>query len=217
MQLAVADVDEAGDIAAQIEQRVHLYRCLGRTKVRPREHRQAQIDGGRIERVDGIVQVDGKALRGIQAACPANEQLCQLVPNAPIAPLVGIGQRGAGYRFAQPHVIELARLCRQADFDVAQALAPRQLSEGQDPELLRAIERTHPAIAAIARDDATKARPWHEVHDLGEQRLADVHENPRAGDTRKHRRNRRSRSSRHQAKSGVTPCHERPFRRSRPR
>jgi len=39
VQLAVRDVDEARDVAAQIEQGVHLHRRLGSAKVRPRKQR----------------------------------------------------------------------------------------------------------------------------------------------------------------------------------
>src|SRR5664280_155380 len=39
VQLAVRDVNEARDVAAQIEQRVHLHRCLGGPKVRPWKQR----------------------------------------------------------------------------------------------------------------------------------------------------------------------------------
>src|SRR5208282_21428 len=48
VHLAVADMDEGRDVAAQVEQRVQLDRLLVRAKRRPREYRQAQIDGGRI-------------------------------------------------------------------------------------------------------------------------------------------------------------------------
>ena len=51
MQFAVGNMDEAGDVATQIEQRVHLHRRFGGAKLRPRKHRQAQIDGGRIQRI----------------------------------------------------------------------------------------------------------------------------------------------------------------------
>ena len=60
VHLAVADVDEGRDVAAQIEQRVQFDRRLGRAKWRPRKHRQAQIDGRRVERVDGLLQIDAE-------------------------------------------------------------------------------------------------------------------------------------------------------------
>lgn len=51
VQLAIADVDEAGNVAAQVEQRMQLDRRFGRTKRSPRKYRQAQVDGGRILRI----------------------------------------------------------------------------------------------------------------------------------------------------------------------
>jgi len=35
-------------------------------------------------------------------------------------------------------------------------------------------------VAAVAIDDATKARPRHDLHNLSKKRLADVHETPEA-------------------------------------
>jgi hypothetical protein len=57
---AIADTNERRDIASQVQQRVQLDRRLGRTERRPRKHRQAQIDGGRIESIDGIFQATPK-------------------------------------------------------------------------------------------------------------------------------------------------------------
>ena len=58
VELAVGYMDETRDISAQIQQRVHLHRCLGRAEMRPRKQRQAKIDGRRIERVDSIGEVE---------------------------------------------------------------------------------------------------------------------------------------------------------------
>src|SRR5690606_28395946 len=56
VQLAVAYMNKTRDIAAQIEQRVHLHGGFGRAKWRPRKHRQTQIDRGGIEGVNGVLQ-----------------------------------------------------------------------------------------------------------------------------------------------------------------
>jgi hypothetical protein len=58
MKLAVADLDETGDIAAQIEQRVHFDRGLGHSKRRSRKQRQAQVDGRGVQSVRRMVQID---------------------------------------------------------------------------------------------------------------------------------------------------------------
>jgi hypothetical protein len=54
VQLAVRDVNETRDIAAQIEQRMHLHGGLGGPEMRPGEPRQAQVDGRGIQRVDAV-------------------------------------------------------------------------------------------------------------------------------------------------------------------
>ena len=65
-QLAIRDMDKAGDVASQVEQRVHLHRRLGRAKQRPREERQTQIDGRRVQRVGRILQLDTKIVADIE-------------------------------------------------------------------------------------------------------------------------------------------------------
>ena len=60
MRLAIADVDERRNVAAQVEQGMQFHRRLGGTKARPREDGEAQIDGGGIERVGGLIQLPAK-------------------------------------------------------------------------------------------------------------------------------------------------------------
>ena len=178
VQLAIADVDEARDIAAQIEQRVQLDGRLGGAKWRPRKHRQAQIDGGGIECVNCVVQFDPKGLFGIQPTGDANETLRKVGIDAPVAHGIGIGQRVAGHVRANAQMVQLGALGAQTGFDVAQALAVSQLREGHGAELLRATQTAHSGIAAITRHDARKAGPRNELHNLCEQRLAHVHSSP---------------------------------------
>jgi hypothetical protein len=175
VQLAVRDMDEARDAAAQIEQGVHLYRRLGGAKVRPRKQREAQIDGGRIQSIDRVVQVQAQILVDIESSGLADQSLRQLRVDAPVAPLVGIGQRRSPYRFAKTHVVELRGLRRQAGLDVAQALSIGKLRKGHCSVLLRAGERSHPAIAIVACDDTREGTPRQKIHNLSEQRLADIH------------------------------------------
>ena len=56
--LAVADVNEAGNAATQIQQRVQLDGRLGGTKRRPIEQAQAQVDGARIQGIDIARDID---------------------------------------------------------------------------------------------------------------------------------------------------------------
>ena len=57
--------------------------------------------------IDGRVQVDSQVLVGVQAARFGDKHLGKLGIDAPVAPLVGIGQIVAGDRGANAHVEEL--------------------------------------------------------------------------------------------------------------
>jgi len=175
VQLAVRDMDEARDVAAQIQQGVHLHRRLGRAEVRPGENRQTQIDGRRVERVDGVGQVQTQAFAGVQLPGLGDQTFGEFGMNTPIAHLVGIGQRRAPHRFAETQVIEFRRLDRQAGFDIAQALPIGQLSKRHGSVLFAAGQRSHPMIAAVPRHNLHERRPRHKIHKLREQRLAGVH------------------------------------------
>ena len=53
VHFAVGDADKRWDIAVQVQQRVHLDGGLGR-EMRPREQRQAQVDGGGVQRIEAL-------------------------------------------------------------------------------------------------------------------------------------------------------------------
>ena len=68
VHLAITDVNEGGDVAAQIEQCMQLDGCLGRAEYRPRKYRQTQIDSRGVERLDGFLQIDAEGLLRILRA-----------------------------------------------------------------------------------------------------------------------------------------------------
>jgi hypothetical protein len=51
VHFAIGDVNECRNIAAQVQQRVHLDCCLATPESGPRKQCQAQIDGRRIQRI----------------------------------------------------------------------------------------------------------------------------------------------------------------------
>jgi hypothetical protein len=79
MQLAVRDVDEAWDIAAQIEQRVHLHGGFGGPEMGPIEHRHAQIDGRGIQRIDAVGQIHVQAIDVCLSDQPLGEPVSKLI------------------------------------------------------------------------------------------------------------------------------------------
>ncbi len=175
VQLAIRDVDETRDVAPQIQQGVHLHRRLGGAEMRPREDRQAQVDGRCVQGVDGVGKFQTQILAGVQLAGPGDQPLRHFRMDAPVAPFVGIGQGRASNRLAEAHVVKFRRMHRQAYLDIAQAFPVAQLGKGHGAVLLGAGQRPHPVIAAVPLDNPGKGRPRQEIHDLREHRLAGVH------------------------------------------
>jgi len=168
VHLAVGDVDEGGDRASKIEQRMQLHCRLGRAERRPREHRQAEIDRRGIERIHGIGQFHAEVFADVECAGLDDQPLGKLEVYAPVARLVGVGQCRACDRRPDAHVIELAGLSPQTHLDIAQALAVGQLREGHDAKLLGATKTARPIITAVTINDAMESLPGQEIHDLRE-------------------------------------------------
>src|ERR1035437_1959511 len=79
---------------------------------------------------------------------------------------------------------KLGGLRRQADFDIAHTFSVGQLRKGQNAKLIGAGHGLYVAISIVVIDDAMKRLPWQEIHELLEQRLAEVHEWLRVGCSR---------------------------------
>ena len=136
--------------------------------MRPWEHRQAQIDGRRIQRIDGVGKVHVQIVAGIEPSGLSNQPLGKLGVDPPVAGLVGVRQCGAANRPTETHVVELGRLRRETCLDVAQALSVGDLGKRHHLILCGARQRPHGAVAIIARDNPIKRAPRQKIHQLRE-------------------------------------------------
>src|SRR6266850_3955736 len=104
---------------------------------------------------------------------------------------------------ADTQVVELGALGAQTRFDVAQALAIRQLRKRHTAKLIRATEMTHAPIATVTLDDTPKALPRQMLHELREHQFADVHVRPLCSPKPQIRAN--CRSNRRHRKNALLP------------
>jgi len=105
--------------------------------------------------------------------------LCEISVDAPVAHGVGVGHRVASdARTAKTQMIQFGGLRSQTRFNVAQALAPCQLREGQTAKLIEAGEMLHLVLAAIAGRATAKHMPRQMIHHLREYVLPVVHGAP---------------------------------------
>src|SRR4051794_3347575 len=79
----------------------------------------------------------------------ANQTLCEVAIDTPVARLVGIGQSGPFDWSPEAGVIELVTLRAETDFDVAQAFAISKLRESHSQELVPTRERTNTLVAVV--------------------------------------------------------------------
>ena len=175
VHLAVADMDKSGDIAPQIEQGMQFDSGLGRAKRSPREDRQAQIDGRRVESVDRLFEIDAERLLDIELASHRDQALREAGVDAPVAHLVRIRQRAARNPAADPHVIKLVALGSEASLDIPQALAVSKLGERQAEKLFEAREALDLVLAVVRRDAPAKRGERKVTRQLRKNQLAGVH------------------------------------------
>jgi hypothetical protein len=96
VHLAIGDVNERGNGAAQVQQGVEFDGRLVRTKRCPWVDRQTQIDRGGVEGVDRCVQLDCQRVLRIQRSRHCNQVLRQVGVDLLGPSGVRIGQRVAG-------------------------------------------------------------------------------------------------------------------------
>ena len=169
------DNDHGGKVALQAQHGVQFDGGFAPTEGGPWKEREAQVDGGRVQGVGGLLKLRGQRFVGVEGGRLLNENLGEIGEDAPVARLVGVGQRAAGGRLANAAVIEFAPQSTQTRFDVAQTLAPGQLGKGQHNELFVGGQFTDAIIATIATDTLVEFVFGQAVQQLGEHGAAFVH------------------------------------------
>ena len=102
---------------------MHLYGGFVPPKLGPGEQRQAKIDGGRIQRVEALVEIHTDRVVGVQRPGHADQDLGEVSIDPPVARLVRVGECRAGHLATEAHVVELGAERTQARCDIAEAFA----------------------------------------------------------------------------------------------
>jgi len=111
--------------------------------MRPRKLALTEVDGGRVQRISGVVEVHAEMFGGVELARLEHQSLRQLGIDASVVALVSLDQNGTPHGRMKAHGGELGGLCAQTSFNVTQALAIRQLGKGHGTELLGTSVRLH--------------------------------------------------------------------------
>ena len=178
VHFSIGNVDEGWNGTLQVEQCMEFDRSFGSAKPCPWEQFEAQVDCGCVQRIDRRIQIQSQVGIGVERACDGDQALSEIGIDAPVAPFVGIGQGRAFHRPAEPGVVKLGALRRQAHFDVAQAFAKGQLCKDHGKELVPARQLPNAAIAVVALNAPAELVVRKESNDLRKDCLPSVHRHP---------------------------------------
>lgn len=204
VKFSVADMDERGDGAAKVQQRMQFDSALGAPEASPTEQAQTQVDGGGIQCVDCRVQIHGQRFVRIQLSRPHDQLLGQRGVDAPVALFVDVGQGAAPDRAAESEMVEAFWTGAQAVYDIAQALPASQLGVGHAKILVPTREVLDFVIAAETAHATIEMLRMNQSHQLAEDRLPCVHATSLA-EAKKHRETGHRTSNRSHLIRRATP------------
>ena len=176
VDLALGNQHKTRDISTQVDQRVKFDSSLVASKPSPGEKRQAEVDGCGIQRVGGLLELNTEVVGEVEFPCLSDQDMSEVLVDPPVAQFVGIGERAPSDDTAKTRVVKFLVKSVETDFDVPQALAIGQLSEGHAEKLIEAGEAANPPIAVIASDATVELAFGKGVDQLRKDVAIVVHE-----------------------------------------
>ena len=160
------------DVAAEIQERVQLDRCLRLPESGPREEAQAEVDRGRVQGVGRLVQIHGQRVFRVKHTGEPNQDVLEVGVDLPVATLIGVRDRAPGNLGAEPRVVEIVAEGPQAELDVAEALSVRQLGKSHGEKLIAAREPTTLVVATVSLHAGVEVPTSKKIQDLREHELS---------------------------------------------
>lgn len=170
----VGDPHEYWNWAGEIDLSVKLDRRFGGSEMRPWEDRQAQINGGSINGINHLVEIESVGVTCIQPLRLADENLSECFVNAPVTMLVRVSQIRSGNVTSNAHRIAVSATS-EAGFNVAQTLPKSDLCEGHRDELISIGHAPAFPRHRMQRHTALKLLAVQRIENLSEYQAASVH------------------------------------------
>lgn len=165
---------EYGDWSGQIDLSVKLDRRLGGSEMRPGEDRQTQVDGGSVDGINHLVEIESVGVTGIQPPRLADENLSECFINAPVPMLVRVSEVCSSDVASDAHCVAVGAT-PQTSFDVAKALTERHLGKGHRKELIACGHGFTGSRHRVQRHGAIELLSVNEICNLCEDETSGVH------------------------------------------
>ena len=163
---AISHQPEAWQVAVMVEDQMQFDGPLGATELRPVIHRQAQVDHGRVETDQLVLEAKFLLAHGLgrhDLEQPVEDPLEQL----PRTVAVRVGERGPD-RNADAQVNQLAFAALQSTFDLPQGMGTAQLTEQHPHKLTPARQPLAAIFGSRLINDALEVGTRDELEDLTE-------------------------------------------------
>lgn len=169
------DDDHRRDVPVQIQKGMEFDRTLAFPELGPREKGQTEVDGGRIQGIDCLIQFDAEGIGGVKFSGFGDEDLSEVGINSPVSGLIGMCKGIAGDLSPDAQVIESGLGCPKADLDISEAFPVGKLSEGHAEVLIPAGKADHLVIAVVSLDAFSELVCGDKVHQLGKNCFPGIH------------------------------------------
>src|SRR4051812_6806189 len=166
MNLAVRDHPEGRQIAVVIEHKMQLDGTFGATELCPIEHRQAKIDGRRIDAHQFVLEAKLALARHLGSNL-LKQTIKHLLEQLPWSMLIGVRKRRA-HRCFDSKVRELPLATLQATFDLAKRVDAAKLAKQHRYELRPARLSLARVLGTRLLHDAFEFNPRNQLEYLAE-------------------------------------------------
>lgn len=169
------DDDHRRNVPVQIQKGMELYCTLAFPEEGPKEKGQTEVDGGRIQGIDSLIQLDAEGIGGVKLSGFRNKDLREVGINPPVPGLIGMSEGIAGDLPPDAQVVKPGLGCPQAGLDISEAFPVGKLGEGHAEVLVPAGKADHLVIAVVSIDAFSELVCGDKVHQLGKNRSPGIH------------------------------------------
>ena len=107
MKRSIGDFNERGNVAAEIQERMHFNGGFMLTEGRPGKEGKAKVDGRGIQGVGGFFQFNAEVFIGVKGSRLGNQDLAEVSVHPPVPFFVCLGKGAPRYPASDTKMIEL--------------------------------------------------------------------------------------------------------------
>ena len=121
MKRSIGDFDERGNVATEIQERMHFNGGFMLTERRPGKEGQAKVDSRGIQSVGGLLGFDAEVFIGVNGSRLGKQDLAEVGIHPPVSLFIRLGKGAARYSSSDAEMIELLPAGTETGFNVPEA------------------------------------------------------------------------------------------------